>query len=165
MRIFMPFMSAGVWIGRRLLVKWRTPLSATPSMRMPVFLTMSSEKPLLPRRVVDAPGVLVVLVEEGDAEHADRLVDGGDGAVVRDGHLERAELQAFHRRLVLAELAGRVDLDLDRAVGRLLDVLLEGQRGDVLGLVVLGRLEVRVLQHLLRVGQRRGERRPRQRRG
>ena len=41
----MPFMSAGLWIGRRLLVKWRTPLSATPSRRMPVLRIMSLEKP------------------------------------------------------------------------------------------------------------------------
>jgi len=57
--------------------------------------------------------------------------------------------QPGHRVGVVAELAGRQDLHFDRAVGRPLDVLLERQRGGMLGLVGPPRLEVRVLEHLL----------------
>jgi hypothetical protein len=103
---------------------------------MPVFLIMSAEK---------------------SSQHADLLVDGRDRPVVRDRELERAQLEPFHGGLVLAELAGGVDLHLDRAARRLLDVLLESERGDVLGLVILGGLEVGVLQRLLRVCEGRGE--------
>jgi hypothetical protein len=112
---------------------------------------------LQPRAVVHPPGVLMVVVEEGDGEDPDGLVDRGDGAVMGHGHLQRAEPEPLHGGLVLPELAGRENLDLDGATGRLFHMLLEGERGDVLGLVVLGRLEVGVLQDLLRVGRRHGE--------
>ena len=64
-------------------------------------------------------------------------------------HLEGAEPQPLHRLLVLAELAGRIDLHLDLPVGVLLDVLLERERRLVLRLVLAGRLEVGVFERLL----------------
>ena len=75
------------------------------------------------------------------------------------GHVQRAEPEPRHGVGVVAELAGREDLDLDRAVGRLLDVLLEGQRGGMLRLVGPGGLEVGVLEDLLlgQGGRREGE--------
>ena len=51
-------------------------------------------------------------------------------------HLHRAELQCFHLLAVLEELAVRINLDLDAALGAFLGELLE-----ILGALALGRID------------------------
>src|SRR6266702_4498358 len=80
-------------------------------------------------------------VEELELLHAQRGELGERGRE----HLDRAELQRLQLLLVLVELAVRIDLDPDPALGGLLRELLEAERG--LALRRLGRHHVTELDH------------------
>ena len=80
---------------------------------------------LAERRHVERPArVLAVLEQAGHGQHLEAPVGADEQFGRPDRRLDGAEPQAFGLARRAAKLAGRIDLDLDAAVGDLLQLVL-----------------------------------------
>ena len=83
------------------------------------------EQLLADRAVEDAVDMRRILEQEGQVENADLGHERAEGAGRDDGHVDRADLQAFDRLALLAELPVGVELDLEGPAAPLLHQFLE----------------------------------------
>ena len=81
-------------------------------------------------------GALRILEQIGHIQHADLLVVGGQHGGGGQRHLDGAHGHSLAQLLVAAQLGVGIDLNVDAAVGLLLDLLLKLQQGLVGGAVL-----------------------------
>ena len=124
-RYFLPCMSFGDSTFS-FEVSWRVPWNKLPMMRMLPFSTSSwliSCSGADVRGSVATHGVLGVAIHERRVEHGDDRHDLAERGEVVVAHGDRAGLDAVDHLADAAELGVREHLDLDAAVGALLDQL------------------------------------------